>query len=221
MIWSDLSEPWRACLEEAWKAYCAGSVPIGACITDAAGQVIARGRNCIYESSVEGYHLYGNRMAHAEMNALLALHTWVGDDPMSCTLYTTMEPCPMCMGAIRMYHIGRVCYASRDALAGSAGLADAEPYVRLGQVVGQIEIVGPTREDLELVILVIQAARLLQNERSRWADLVEQLDPVRARGIQLGREFFALGALDCLRDKSACAQEAVDAVACRLRERGG
>lgn len=219
MIWSDLSEPWQVSLEEAWKAYCAGSVPIGACITDAAGCVIARGRNCIYESSADGYPLYGNRMAHAEMNALLALRTWGGDNPMSCTLYTTMEPCPMCMGAIRMFHIGRVCYAARDGLAGSTRLVEAEPYVRLAQVVGHIEIVGPVRDDLELVILVIQAARLLQNERSRWADLVEKLDPLRAQGIRLGRELFVSGNLDGLRDKGACAQEVVDAVAHQLHER--
>ena len=124
----------------------------------------------------------------------------------------------MCMGAIRMFHIGRVCYASRDALAGSTGLVDVEPYVRLAQRVGPIEIVGPPRDDLELVILVIQAARLLQNERSRWADLVEKLDPVRGRGIQLGRELFASGGLNCLRDAGACAQEVVDAVAHQLRE---
>ena len=48
-LWECLSAPWRACMEEAWTAYCAGSVPIGAVITDAVGQVIAHGRNCIFE----------------------------------------------------------------------------------------------------------------------------------------------------------------------------
>jgi tRNA(adenine34) deaminase len=158
-------------------------------------------------------------MAHAEMNALLDLRTWEGNDPMACTLYTTMEPCPMCMGAIRMYHIGRVCYAARDALAGSTRLVDVEPYVRLAQRVGPIEIIGPRRDDLELAILVIQAVRLLQNERSRWADLVEELDPKRGKGIQLGRELFASGKLNGLRDKGACAQDVVDAVAHQLRKR--
>ena len=48
MMWQSLSQPWRACLEEAWTAYRAGSVPIGAAITDGAGRVVARGRNRIY-----------------------------------------------------------------------------------------------------------------------------------------------------------------------------
>jgi tRNA(adenine34) deaminase len=73
VLWDDLSEPWRACVQEAWAAYCGGSVPIGAAITDCAGRTIARGRNCMYEADVEGYPLSGNRTAHAEMNALLGL----------------------------------------------------------------------------------------------------------------------------------------------------
>lgn len=72
-LWERLSEPWQACVGEAWAAYCAGSIPIGAAVADATGRVIARGRNCIYESHAEGYALYGNPIAHAEMNALLGL----------------------------------------------------------------------------------------------------------------------------------------------------
>ena len=219
MMWQSLSQPWRACLEEAWTAYRAGSVPIGAAITDGAGRVVARGRNRIYESQVEDDCLTGNRMAHAEMNALLALRAWEGDDPRSCTLYTTMEPCPMCMGAIRMFHIGRVCYAARDALAGGAGLVHVEPYVRLGRIAGQIEVAGPPRGDLELVILALQAERLLHNERSRWARLVETLDPARALGIQLGRTLFASGELTRMRDEGASASEVVDALARKLHGR--
>ena len=148
MVCSSLPRPWRACLEEAWAAYCAGSVPIGAVITEGSGRIVARGRNCMFESSVEGYYLSGNRMAHAEINALLAL----GDldvDPRVCTLYTTTEPCPMCIGAIRMHWIGKVCYASRDPVAGSAAFATATPFMQRGQ----IETVGPQRSDLSGLLL--------------------------------------------------------------------
>jgi tRNA(Arg) A34 adenosine deaminase TadA len=218
MVWSDLLEPWRVSLEEAWKAYCAGSIPIGACITDAAGRVIARGRNRIFESAAENGQLAGNRMAHAEMNALLAMHAWKGNHPMSCALYTTMEPCPMCMGAIRMFHVGRVCYAARDALAGSTALVDVEPYVELGRRAGRIEIAGPSHDDLEGVILAIQAERLLHNDRSRWADLVETREPACAPGIRLGRALFASGELGRLRSEGLSIQEVVDALARQLRE---
>ncbi len=220
MLWDTLSTSWRVCLQEAWAAYCAGSVPIGACITDADDHMVACGRNRIFEPPSGDGYLAGNRMAHAEMNALLALHTWQGDNPMSYTLYTTMEPCPMCMGAIRMAHVGRVCYAARDALAGAASLVNVEPYIELGRRTGPIEIVGPTNTDLEWVILAIQAERLLRNARSRWADLVETLEPTCVPGIQLGRALFASGELGRLRDEGALAEEVVNALADQLHENG-
>jgi hypothetical protein len=48
-VWEELSEPWRACAEEAWEAYRRGSLPIGAVVTDALGNVLSRGRNRIHE----------------------------------------------------------------------------------------------------------------------------------------------------------------------------
>src|SRR4051794_12741046 len=98
VLWETLTPPWQACLEEAWAAYYAGSVPIGAVITDTAGQILARGRNRMGEQDAQGNTLYGHRLAHAEVNALLALdHTAV--DPAACVLYSTTEPCPLCTGA--------------------------------------------------------------------------------------------------------------------------
>ena len=48
-MWSQLSEPWQACLQEAWTAYCHGSHPVGAVINDAAGYLLTRGRNRVFE----------------------------------------------------------------------------------------------------------------------------------------------------------------------------
>ena len=44
-MWDSLAPVWQACLEEAWLAYCAGSVPIGAAVADAHGQVIVASNN--------------------------------------------------------------------------------------------------------------------------------------------------------------------------------
>jgi tRNA(adenine34) deaminase len=218
MIWQELSAPWQAAVEEAWKAYCAGSIPIGAAIADAQKRVVARGRNCRWESSPEGYALAGNRIAHAEMNALLAFESWEGRDLATYTLYTTMEPCPMCMGAIRMVHMGRVCYAARDVLAGSASLVDVPPYTRLGRIVRRIEVVGPPRVDLELVLLAIQAECLLHHPRSRWAEVVERREPEQIPGIQLGRRLHASGELARQRDAGIPAGEVIDLLAEMLGE---
>jgi hypothetical protein len=64
-MWEQLSQPWQVCLEEAWTAYCAGNIPIGAAITTADGIVAAAGHNRMnepresalnYLSGVSGWH---------------------------------------------------------------------------------------------------------------------------------------------------------------------
>src|SRR3712207_9038209 len=65
------------------------------------GNVLSRGRNKIHERSGEGGTLFGHKLAHAEVNALLKLD-YHRHDPRACTLYTTTEPCPLCVGALRM-----------------------------------------------------------------------------------------------------------------------
>jgi tRNA(adenine34) deaminase len=74
-----LTVPWHVCLDEAWEAYCHGSLPIGAAITDRQGHLLARGRNRICEDEAEGKLLSGHRLAHAEVNALIALDWAVVD----------------------------------------------------------------------------------------------------------------------------------------------
>ena len=60
-FWGTLAPPWQACLEGAWQAYCAGSLPIGAVVTDAAGAILSRGRNRRYEPAGEGNFVSGSR----------------------------------------------------------------------------------------------------------------------------------------------------------------
>lgn len=213
-MWQSLSQPWRVCVEEAWVAYCAGSVPIGAAIADGADSVIARGRNCMREPSAEGYGLSGCRMAHAEMNALLGLGG--GDqetDPRQCTLYTTMEPCPMCIGAARMYAIGKVRYAARDPVAGSASFAAASPFMQRWTV----GISGPQARDLESVLQAIQAEFLLRLG-SRWADLTEQAGPAFAPAVRLGRRLRSSGELARLGAEGVPVQEVLERLASELHE---
>src|SRR6185503_3116115 len=75
-VWADVPLPWRACLEEAWAAYRAGSLPIGAVVLDTSGHIVGRGRNRIFEVAAElpdSRCLFGHRLAHAEINALLGV----------------------------------------------------------------------------------------------------------------------------------------------------
>jgi tRNA(adenine34) deaminase len=127
--WGALEPPWRTCLELAWRAYGAGTIPVGAALTDAAGTVVAEGRNRVYERRAPAGQIAGSLLAHAEVNALLGL------DPErryeDHTLYTALEPCVLCVGAAVMATVGRVAYAGADPYGGGteSGLAVVNPQV--------------------------------------------------------------------------------------------
>ena len=103
----------RQALALAREAAECGEVPVG-CVIVRDGQVIGRGRNRREEKQHTG--------SHAEMEAICqaneALGTWRLDD---CTLYVTLEPCPMCAGAILNARISRVDYGARDREMGACG----------------------------------------------------------------------------------------------------
>ncbi|MBW2456407.1 MAG: nucleoside deaminase [Deltaproteobacteria bacterium] len=99
-------------LAEADAATAHGDVPVGAVLVDRAGVVVASGHNRREELS--------DPTAHAEIEALRAaakkLGRWRLDD---LTLYVTLEPCPMCAGALLNARIERVVYGCRDDKAGA------------------------------------------------------------------------------------------------------
>lgn len=150
MSWDNLEPPWKAAFEQAWVAWRAGSLPVGCAIADRDDQVLVTGRNRIEEPSAPQGLLSGNQMAHAEMNALAPLRS-DQVDPRSCVLYSTLEPCPMCTGAIRMMNVGAVHFAARDALDGSMALLDANPHMRRAG----ITVTGPMTAEMELVSLAL------------------------------------------------------------------
>ncbi len=100
-------------LDQARQAGEAGEVPIGAVLVDAQGQVVAAARNRREE--------WQDATAHAELIALreacAALGRWRLSD---CCLYVTLEPCPMCSGAILNARLGRLVYGCADSRAGGA-----------------------------------------------------------------------------------------------------
>jgi len=100
-------------IEEAKKAGALGEVPIGAVIARK-GEVISTGYN-LRETD-------GNALAHAEVLAIDAACKKLGGWRLSgCTLYVTLEPCPMCAGAIINSRIDKVVFGAFDPKAGSLG----------------------------------------------------------------------------------------------------
>ena len=101
-------------LELAREAADHGEVPVGAVVVGPDGQVLGRGRNRRQES--------GDATAHAEVEAIREACKALGDWRLSgCTLFVTLEPCPMCAGAIINARIPTLVFGAREALSGSCG----------------------------------------------------------------------------------------------------
>ena len=100
-------------LAEAEKALAAGEVPIGAVMVRG-GEIIARGHNLRNTDK--------NPLRHAEISVIDAAAGIVGDWRLEdCVLYVTVEPCPMCAGAIVQARIPKVVFGTRNSKAGCAG----------------------------------------------------------------------------------------------------
>ena len=106
-----MHEKWmKEALLLAREAAACGEVPVG-CVIVCGGVVVGRGRNRREEKQ--------SALSHAEMEAIRgALGSWRLED---CALYVTLEPCPMCAGAILNARIPRVFYGARDEAMGACG----------------------------------------------------------------------------------------------------
>ena len=101
-------------LELAREAAAEGEVPVGCVIAGPDGAVIGRGRNRREET--------GDATAHAELEAIRQACAALGDWRLTdCTLFVTLEPCPMCTGAIINARIPTLVFGAREALSGSCG----------------------------------------------------------------------------------------------------
>ncbi len=103
----------KEAIRQAKKAYALEEAPIG-CVITLDGKIIARGYNRRNTDK--------NALAHAELNAIKKASRKLGDWRLDgCTMYVTLEPCPMCAGAIVQSRIQRVVMGCRNPKAGCAG----------------------------------------------------------------------------------------------------
>ena len=124
----------RMALAEAETAADEGEIPIGAVIT-LDGQLVARAHNLTER--------LGDVTAHAEMQAITsAAMTLGGKYLQDCTLYVTVEPCPMCAGAIGWAQISRIVYGAPDTKRGYSTLTATQgprsPFHPKATVIGGV-----------------------------------------------------------------------------------
>ncbi|MDX9720259.1 MAG: nucleoside deaminase [Myxococcota bacterium] len=111
----------------ALEAEAAGNLPVGALLV-LDGERVAEGRNAVLRP-----HYDPGR--HAEIEAIRALAPALWPRAREMTLYTTLEPCMMCMGAVLLHGIGRVVYGAPDLLGGCThSLAHLPPYYAKARV---------------------------------------------------------------------------------------
>lgn len=109
----DAEKRWmQVALREAERAFDSGEVPVGAVVVRG-NEVIGRGRNMVEQLQ--------DPTAHAEMIAITAACETLGTKLLEeCSLYVTLEPCPMCAGAIVWSRLRKLVYGAFDEKAGSA-----------------------------------------------------------------------------------------------------
>ena len=133
----------RLALEEAKLALEADEVPIGAIIV-AGGRIVGRGHNLV-ETLVDV-------TAHAEIQAITAASSTIGGKYLNdCTLYVTVEPCPMCAGALAWSQIGRIVYGASDPKRGFSTISDNMLHPRT------VLTAGVLREECEALMKIFFA----------------------------------------------------------------
>jgi len=208
-MWKTLSRPWQVTLEMAWEAYCDDCLPIGAVVTDAEGQIISQGRNRIYQQRLADWSKPGAELEHAETEALRSLDFGT-IDAHRCILYTTTEPCPMCMGTFYMSGLRTLHYASREPWAGSVNLLGTTWYLSRKP----IKVSGPPDPLLELLVMALFVEKDYQQRREhilsgafyeRWTQVVPGC-------LEAGRILYQKGVVTSLRNRSAACEEMVKVV---------
>ena len=180
--WANLDSPWRATFDLMWESFAAGSIPVGAVLADEVGAVVATARNRIFEPHAPRPQLAGTRIAHAELNALAGLSSDRTYE--NLTLYTALEPCPLCVGAAYAVRIGHVRYAAADPYGGAVSALAPTRDMRAHPV----DIEGPLPAPFGLLPELLHVAHFLWRRpdgdvvaayREHRPDLVERAERIR------------------------------------------
>jgi len=185
-MWNDLSDEWKKTFEQTWIAFQNGSIPIGAVITDKYGNVIIEGRNETCEKRIRN-----SRTAHAEMNCVRNLDIEKYSDLAEYHLYTTMEPCPMCMGTIVMGGIRKLHVAARDKYCGALHYIDSDTYIKNKKMEVYLEA-----GEMEAVQLVQQGYHELRRCNGEISNVLIEFRKDCPKSIEVALELYGDRYLD-------------------------
>lgn len=109
----------KVALDEAKKAFELGNLPIGCCIV-LNGEIISKAHNTVDSCCSD--------LLHAELTAIRNCESVLFENKRQATIYSTLEPCAMCAGAIVNASIGNLVYAATDTFVGSIELLKQKVY---------------------------------------------------------------------------------------------
>ena len=146
-------------LKLAKEAFELGEVPVG-CVIVRNGEIVGRGRNCRETDKTA--------LGHAEIQAIAqACENLGGWRLWDCTLYVTLEPCPMCAGAIINARMPRVVYGAGDSKGGACGSV-CDLFAMDFNHRPQVERGLMERESMELLSAFFQKLREELRSRPKW-----------------------------------------------------
>ncbi|MCA1054977.1 NUDIX domain-containing protein [Rossellomorea aquimaris] len=189
MKWDDIPYLWQQTLETAWESFQEGSRPIGAIVVDEEGRIVSRGKSSTKKETSGAVACY-NELAHAEVNALLKLDNRVHDEVKGYTLYSSLEPCPLCFGAFYMSGIRNLKFAAKDKYGGSTNLKGTTPYLSRKP----ITVEGPYAP-LEYLPIVLGYYYDFSISDPKAHPVHEGMEEDYPRAIRLAKEWVATGKL--------------------------
>ncbi len=147
-MYQTLEKHWKVAFDLAFQSLLEGSIPIGAVIMNEHGEIVSTGRNLIFDKKDIPHQISNHPLAHAEINAILKIENLYNQKEHVYHIYTTMEPCPLCFGAILMSDIYHLYFAAKDPWAGSTNLRN--DYIRFKRL--HINGPYPILSDIQLCI---------------------------------------------------------------------
>ncbi|MEW8994540.1 nucleoside deaminase [Clostridium sp.] len=186
-MWNELSNIWKEAFSLAWESFKRNTIPIGAVIVNEEGNIISRGRNRIFDETSNN-PLAGRNMAHAEMTAMINLREKEHPNIKKYTLYTTMEPCPMCFGTMVMMGIRNLRYAARDGFAGATELNHNMEYIKSKKI-----LINKEEEELELFHICLQSAYEYGRNHKRLEEVLDSWRTYCREGVLLGKQLYDEG----------------------------
>ena len=171
--WGSLDVIWRSVMIQAFDSYVTGTTPIGAVIVDADDKVVSHGRS----------KAQAERLAHAETNAITALPKT--DPERWLAVFSSLEPCAYCTGALRMEKFAAVHFAAQDPSAGCTYLLDSTEWFRAFRC----EVFPPADRLLEAVNVALLVEHRMRDQKHRWLERWRAYHPIAtAAGERLSAE---------------------------------